>query len=66
MGHDTLRLHTNVAASIDAMLSGKQPATQLRKKANGKFIARFEVPEVSQETASQSWLTSLAKAAERM
>ena len=44
LSYDTLRLHDNVGASVDAILAGKQPATQLRMHKGGKHIVRFEGP----------------------
>ena len=67
--HDTLRLHPNVAASVDAILAGKQPATQLRKRRDGKIIVRFETPEEPAKrsrgtpAAPASWLAGLAEMA---
>lgn len=71
LSHDTLRLHSNVAASVDALLAGKQPATQLRKHRDGTFIVRFETPEVGTKgkggrpVVPASWLASLAKMAQQ-
>ena len=45
LGHDTLRLHPNVAASIDAALAGKQPVTQLGTHTDRRFIVHFETPQ---------------------
>lgn len=67
LSHDTLRLHPNVAASVDALLAGRQPVTQLRKHKNGKYIVRFETPEpdvkrnVGRCAVGPSWLKSLAE-----
>lgn len=66
--HDTLRLHPNVAASVDAILAGKQPATQLRKRKDDKIIVRFETPEEAKRSrgtsaAPASWLAGLAEMA---
>ena len=71
LSHDTLRLHPNVAASVDAILAGKQPATQLRKHKDGKFIVCFETPETPAKStrgktvAASSWLASLAELAKK-
>lgn len=71
LSHDTLRLHPNVAASVDALLTGKQPATQLRKHKDGKFFVRFETPELTSKgkggrpVVPASWLASLAELAEK-
>lgn len=65
LSYDTLRLHLNVAASVDAILEGRHPSTQLRRSQNESFIVRFEVPETSEQPTTTSWLTSLAACAER-
>ena len=42
LAHDCWRVHPHVASSIDAMLAGRQPSTQLRMHKNDKLVVRFE------------------------
>ena len=72
LSHETLRLHSDVAASVDALLAGKQPATQLRTHKDGRTTLRFETPKAHAEdghstlaspTPLLAGLAELAKAA---
>lgn len=43
LGYDAYRVHMNTAESVDALLNGRQPETQLRWKAqDGRLMAKFE------------------------
>lgn len=66
LSHVTLRLHSNTAASVDFLLAGKQPGTQLRMLKDGKMFLCFETPKTpakdGQSTLASppSWLAGLA------
>ena len=70
LSHNTWRVHTNVAASVDALLANKQPVTQLRRHKDGKLIVRFEGPATpAASTLSQHgepWLNKLFHLAKSM
>ena len=69
LSHGTLRLHSNIAASVDALMAGKQPATQLRTHKDGGMTLRFETPKAHAEdghstlASPTSWLAGLAELA---
>ena len=42
VGHGHWRLHCDVSGSIDAMLAGRQPQTQLRMHKHGRLLVRYE------------------------
>ena len=70
LGYDQWRVHLSVDASVDALLAGRQPHTQLRMRQNGKMVACLEAapadPVVSDSKVADtepSWLTSLGKLA---
>lgn len=42
LGYGKLRLHRNVARSVDALLAGQQPPTQLRRLVGRRALVRFE------------------------
>lgn len=42
LGHGALRVHTDVARSVDALLAGRRPATQLRRMVGARAVVRFE------------------------
>ncbi len=44
LGYSELRLHTNVARSVDALLSNETPCTQLRRFVGDRALVRFEGP----------------------
>ena len=45
LGYGELRLHQNVARSVDALLAGRQPSTQLRRLVGRRALVRFESDE---------------------
>jgi len=54
-----------VASSVDDLLAGRQPSTQLRMHKQGKLVVRFETkaaecksPDRVTADAKSSWLTS--------
>ena len=42
LGHGHWRLHCDVPGSIDAILAGRQPQTQLRMHKHGMLLVRYE------------------------
>lgn len=75
LSHDKWRVHTNAAASVDALLAGRQPDTQLRMYRNGKMVVRFETASASSGVPLRSdkacisqppWLASLGSLASSM
>lgn len=73
MAHDRWRVHPHVASSVDALLAGRQPNTQLRMHKNGKLVVRFETDLVDQTRCDQatlaapsSWLASLGSLAQSL
>ena len=70
LSHDRWRLHTHVASSVDDLLAGRQPSTQLRTHKQGKLVVRFETkaaecksPDRVTADAKSLWLTSLGSLA---
>jgi DNA polymerase III delta prime subunit len=74
LGYDAYRVHMNTAESVDALLNGRQPQTQLRwKTQDGRFMAKFEGPTmktsskipihepftVASKPTEADWLTQL-------
>ena len=66
-------MHPHVASSVDAMLAGRQPSTQLRMHRNGKLVVRFETAvadnslcDSAVSDAQSSWLASLSSLAKSM
>lgn len=49
LSYNMWRIHTDVAASVDAMLAGGTPATQLRRWEHCKRVVRFTGGESDQE-----------------
>ena len=45
LGYARWRVHLNVARSVDALLAGEQPVTQLREIQDGKMLVTFEQAE---------------------
>ncbi len=73
LAHDRWRVHPHVASSVDAMLAGRQPNTQLRMHKNGKLVVRFETAvadnslcDSAVSDAQSSWLASLSSLAQSM
>ena len=73
LAHDRWRVHPHVASSVDAMLAGRQPSTQLRMHKNDKLVVRFETAladnswcESAVSNAQSSWLASLSSLAQSM
>ena len=73
LAHDQWRIHPQVASSVDALLAGRQPNTQLRSHRDGKLLVRFETStaDVTAKNSTSaapeiSWLFSLGKLANRM
>lgn len=53
LGYNRWRIHMNVARSVDALLAGGTPVTQLRwMEPDGRMMARFEGPQGEEEAAS--------------
>lgn len=70
LSHDCWRVHTHVASSVDDLLAGRQPSSQLRTHKHGKLVVRFETttaecksPDRVTADAKSSWLTSLGSLA---
>ena len=73
LAHDQWRVHPQVASSVDALLAGRQPNTQLRSNRDGKLLVRFEtstadvaVKNSTPDAPEISWLSSLGKLAHSM
>lgn len=49
LSYNTWRIHTDVAASVDAMLAGRTPATQVRRWEHCKRVVRFTGGDNEQE-----------------
>ena len=45
MGYARWRVHLNAARSVDALLAGEQPVTQLREMQGGKMLMTIEKAE---------------------
>ena len=70
LSHDRWRVHTHFASSVDDLLAGRQPSTQLRMHKQGKLVVRFETKAAECKSservtadAKSSWLTSLGSLA---
>ena len=64
------RVHRHVDSSVDTLLAGSSPNTQLRMHRKGKLVVRFETaaadPPALKSKVSETesfWLTSLGKLA---
>lgn len=73
LAHEQWRVHPCVDASVDALLAGWQPHTQLRTRHNGQMIVRFGSaaadlthPDSKVDETEPCWLTSLGKLATHM
>ncbi len=73
LAHDCWRVHPHVASSVDAMLAGRQPSTQLRMHKNDKLVVRFETVvadnslcDSAVSNAQSSWLANLSSLAQSM
>ncbi len=75
VGHSRWRIHRNVAASVDALLAGDQPRTELRSVCGDQMIIRFEggtgkepptppPPAWPPSVSGGSWLGDLCRTAE--
>lgn len=51
LGHGHWRLHCDVPGSIDAILAGTQPQTQLRMHKHGKLLVRHESSSFQNEAS---------------
>ncbi len=51
LGHGHWRLHCDVPGSIDAILAGTQPQTQLRMHKHGKLLVRRESSSFQNEAS---------------
>ncbi|DBA96942.1 TPA: hypothetical protein ACH3X1_001273 [Trebouxia sp. C0004] len=66
LSQDCWRVHTHAASSVDDLLAGRQPSTQLRMHRHGKLVVRFETKAAEYKSPSRvtadaksSWLRSL-------
>ena len=73
LAHDQWRVHPDVAASVDALLAGRQPRTQLRTHRHGKLLVRFEMASADEPVsnprdvnAEETWLETLGKLAKTL
>lgn len=70
----TWRIHPHVDASVDALLTLRQPDTQLRMHQDGRFIVNIETaaPSLLQSSrasdveADSEWLANLGKLANQI
>ena len=69
--HDKWHIHQDVAASIDALLAGRQTVTQLRPHHNGKLVihvnkAAADMPDSNLQETDPFWLMRLGRLANQM
>lgn len=69
--HDKWQVHQNIAASMDALLAGRQPETQRRSHQNGKLVIHFnkpaaDMPDSNLQETDPFWLMRLGRFANQM
>lgn len=69
--HDKWQVHQNIAASIDALLTGRQADSQPRPHQNGKLVIHFDkaaadMPDSNLQETDPFWLMRLGRLANQM